>query len=201
MNELLVSVDLGSVTFGGAGFSKSGLLWVQSWKLRGGSNEHPGARWQRLREILGSLERPTQVAYEKVAMHASSTLECAAKCGRLREPEVTRHGRNLMCRRCGSSARRVQRMNVAAAHAYGAGEAMLMEWCFTVGVVPVEVHTSAVKAAATGKGGGAGTAKADIVAAAHQRWPGVTFPTPDAADAAFVGLAAARSLGWAQLKP
>lgn len=54
---------------------------------------------------------------------------------------------------------------------------------------------SDVKRAATGKGGGKGTAKADMLRAARARWPHLVFEDDNAADAAFIGRALRVELG------
>ena len=192
----LVGVDLGSVMAGCSRFEGSELAWAKPWKLRTyRKGEHPGTKWARLRGFLEALDQPDYVAYEKVVMHQSSAVNCS-RCGNLRKGQYRGRGAGLRCAKCGNRAARRTRMNVDAAHAYGAGEALLLEWCFGFGVTPIEIHTSAVKIAAVGKGGGAGTAKEDILLAARARWPGVEFKNHDVADAAFIGLAAAQQLGW-----
>lgn len=190
----IVGLDFGSVNFGVAEFVGAELVWASAVRISGSGAEHPGLRWQRLRELLLSLNRPSHVAYEEVLMHVSNTVECQ-RCGRIKA--TTGRGRNLRCARCRGQARRVERMNVKAAHAYGAGEGLALEWACSVGAEVVPVHTTAVKLAALGKGGGAGTGKPEMLAAARERWAGVEFETHDAADAAFTGLAAAYKLGWA----
>lgn len=194
MSYRLVAVDLGSAFAACARFSGENLLWAKTWKLRSKKSEHPGAKWERFWNLLQALEPPSYVAYEKVQAHTSSGVKCQ-KCGTIKS--TIGAGRSLKCAKCKSRAKLIQRMNVDAAHAYGAGEALLLAWSYRLAVVPLEIHTSAVKLAAVGKGGGFGTAKADVLAAARSRWPAVEFETHDAADAAFVGLAALYDLGWA----
>lgn len=188
--DLLLALDLGSRFTGAALFRSGALEWAQVWPLGGGRGEHPGARYQRLRALLAAQETPTRLAYELVVMHLSSTAACA-RCGALGRAEA--RGRRS-CPRCGGPLHRRRHLNVAAAHAYGACRGVVLEWCFERGVPVLEVHTTAVKLAAVGKGGGAGTAKADVLRAARRRWPGMTFERDDAADAAFVGRAAIQRL-------
>src|SRR6201999_495048 len=91
--------------------------------------------------------------------------------------------------------------NVDAAHAYGGGEAILLAFCAEHGIELISVTVAAVKNAA-GKGGGPGTDKDAVLEAAEERWGGLhLFPTYDAADAAFIGLAAMIGLGKAQDTP
>lgn len=193
MSRDLVAIDLGSAFAGCARFDGETLLWAETWKIKGKPKDHPGLRWRRLRAFLEALERPTHIAYEKVRMHMSSFVKCP-KCGVIKA--TVGRGRTLRCAKCRSKARRIERMNVDAAHAYGAGEAELMAWCCPFNIVPIEIHTSAVKKAAVGKGSGPGTQKKNILAAARARWPQVEFDTDDASDAAFIGLSAAQGLGW-----
>ncbi len=194
----LIALDLGSTIAGCAIFEQDQLVRVETWRLRKRKRkgqekeEHPGAKWMRFREHLNTLGEPDYVAYEKVRMHSSSFIRCP-RCGIIKNHVGT--GKQRRCTTCGGPATRIPRANVDAAHAYGGCEAFLLEWCWEIGVIPIEIHTTAVKQVATGKGAGSGTAKADIVKAAKRRWPGIKF-TPDAADAAFVGLAAALELGW-----
>ena len=46
-----------------------------------------------------------------------------------------------------------------------------------------------------GKGGGAGTGKAEVLQAARDAWPHLDFPDDNAADAAWLGVAGLRGLG------
>lgn len=195
--SILLAVDLGATVTGWAIFRDGLLSSVGVWRVKRSQGEHPGERYSRLRRRLLDLKRvssirPDHVAYEKVQMHASSTVRCS-KCGVIRN--TTGRGKSLRCGKCGGPAFRQRMMNTLAAHAYGATEAYLHEYCFDLLIEPMEVHTSAVKKAATGKGAGKGTKKSDILAAARERWPDHKFKTDDAADAAFIGLHAVRELG------
>lgn len=79
-----------------------------------------------------------------------------------------------------------------ASQRWGGAEAILELWLEARGLrgpAVRKVHVSEVKMLATGKGGGKGTDKAGMLAAARRRWPGISFPDDNAADAAFVGLA------------
>jgi hypothetical protein len=172
------------------------LEWAITWRLQRGTKEHPGMRWVKLRGHLACLSGATAVAYERVEAHASSYVYCNTH-GAIKA--TVGYGRGLRCARCMRPVARRQRMNVAAAHSYGACEGLLLEWCCNLGLVPSEVHTSAVKTTAVGKGAGAGTKKPDILAAARARWPEIDFSDDNAADAAFIALTAARRLGWAPL--
>lgn len=85
--------------------------------------------------------------------------------------------------------------SVYASHKWGGAEAMLEMWLESRGFREnqvVKIHVAAVKALAVGKGGGKGTQKESILAAARRRheWAGIEFPDDNAADAAYVGLAA-----------
>lgn len=71
-----------------------------------------------------------------------------------------------------------------AAHIYGGMEAMLLAAMDTLGIVPLRVTVQDVKRAATGVGGGKRAGKAQVLAAAQERWPGVQGE--DEADAVFV---------------
>lgn len=198
----LLAVDLGATVTGWSIFVQGRLSSVGIWKLKRSPKEHPGERYSRLRQRLIDLGRvsqvrPSHVAYEKVHMHVSSSMKCPS-CGSVKIGGSTGRGKSRRCM-CGAPIVRKSMPNTLAAHAYGATEGYLLEYCFSLGLTPIEVHTSAVKKAATGKGGGKGTKKSDILTAAAARWPTHTFRTDDAADAAFIGLAAARRLGIAPL--
>lgn len=187
----LIALDPASTVTGAAQFRRDGTLeWAQDWKLRQSRSEHPGSRWQRLREMLRSLPEPVAVAVEDVKMHASTSYECKV-CG----ARAKGGGR---CGKCGGPVKRKRHMNVLAAHAYGGARSMIEEWCFEIGVDLTPIHTAAVKKAAVGKGGGKGTAKADILRAARARFPDAEIPGHDAADAIFVGVAAMQDLGWVE---
>ena len=188
---MILAFDLGAEITGWAKFSGFELEAAGSWTLRTSRREHPGKRWARLRTMFRNIVaisgRPDFVAYEKVMMHASGVITCSA-CGTIKS--YSGRGKSLRCGKCGKPARRRATMNVAAAHCYGATEAFLEEFCYEIGREPVTVHTSEVKKAATGKGGGLGTGKVAVLEAARARWPGIKFDNDNVADAAFVGLAA-----------
>ena len=74
-----------------------------------------------------------------------------------------------------------------AAHSYGAAMAVLQEWAIENELDYFSVPVSDVKQAATGKGGGAGTGKAEVLQAARDAWPHLDFPDDNAADAAWLG--------------
>ena len=82
---------------------------------------------------------------------------------------------------------------VDAAHAYGAAKGVLLAWCELQRLEFCSVPIAALKRAAVNKGGGSGTGKKEVLAAARERWPHHKFKTDDASDAAFVGLAALRT--------
>lgn len=84
----------------------------------------------------------------------------------------------------------------AAPVAYGGAKAVMelvVVGEYDLPLIPI--HTADVKIAAVGKGGGKGTDKAAILEAARRRWPGLEIPDHDAADAAFVGVAALEGRG------
>lgn len=83
----------------------------------------------------------------------------------------------------------------AAAQVYGAGLGTLRSWAVERGIPCQPIPVSAVKRAATGKGGGPGTDKEAVLAAARTRWPELVF-TEDSADSAFAGVAALVELGF-----
>lgn len=84
---------------------------------------------------------------------------------------------------------------VSAAHAYGGSKAVLLAWCEGNEIEYTSVPISAVKRMATGKGGGAGTGKTEVLEAAQKRWPQHIFEHDDVSDSAFVGLACIDELG------
>lgn len=165
------AVDLGSRLTGWAvldGALRPGreLLSAGVWHLEPrGRTQSPGVRWLRLRTLLDqvldvSRVAPDVVAYEEVRNHTSR-----AAGGR-------------------------PTFNVNAAHAYGAAEGCLLAWTAARELEVVSVPVAEIKRAALGKGGGKGTGKPEVLAAARARWPHHRFPTDDVADAAFIGVAA-----------
>lgn len=81
-----------------------------------------------------------------------------------------------------------------AAHAYGALIGVIQLTASEYGIPYTTVTVSEVKQIAVGKGGGKGTDKEAILAAADKRWPGHVFETDDEADARFIALATERKL-------
>lgn len=177
----IFAVDLGSDRAGWAYLdteARAGreLLSAGLWRLQTARTESKGVRWLRFRRLLDeavdiSRLRIDLVAYEEVRNHGSSRMVSDRKTGRPR--------REVM-------------FNVAAAHAYGAAEAELLAWCEGRRLEFASVTVAEIKSAATGKGGGKGTAKGDVLAAAARRWQRATFETDDVSDAAFIALAACR---------
>ena len=164
------SVDLGSRLVGWAYHGESGLVSAGVWNLEPRRSQSRGVRWLRFRRLLDDVVEISRlpidlVAYEEVRAHVSR--------GKKGEP----------------------RMNVAAAHAFGASEAMLQAWCEERRLDFTSVQISAVKTAALGKGGGKGTSKKEVLAAAKARWPHLVFEDDNAADAAFIGRAVRIELG------
>lgn len=175
----VLSIDLGGERVGRSFFkSEPGrepqLLDVGVWLIQHRSRtESPGVRWLRLRQYLDEVFtvsglRPDLVAYEEVRSHTSH---------RPGGPPT---------------------FNVFAAHAYGAGQGILLAWCAQNGLEVKSQPIATIKAAATGKGGGPGTDKAAVLAAARLRWPFNEFVDDNASDSAFIGLAALIELGRAQ---
>ncbi|HAX82405.1 MAG TPA: hypothetical protein DCY40_07560 [Actinobacteria bacterium] len=142
------------------------LLSAGVWDLQPTARtQSPGVRWLRLRANLDNVLdvsgiRPDVVAYEEVRNHTSRTAG----------------GRPTF--------------NVNAAHAYGASEGCLLAWVAARGLEVVSVPVAEIKRAALGKGGGKGTGKAEVLAAARARWPHHRFHTDDVADAGYIGVAA-----------
>lgn len=127
-----------------------------------------GERWRRL--LSGMLQRardesPDLLAYEEVLYHQGRT-----KSGELRQ-------------------------NWIAAHRYGGCEALLWIVAERVGLEVAKIGVAAPKKLALGKGGGKGTGKDEMIAAARERWPHVDIATSDAADAAWIGSAVLHRLG------
>jgi hypothetical protein len=92
-----------------------------------------------------------------------------------------------------------------AAQCWGAAEGVLELWLHQRGIKPGQVqrvHVADVKMLATRKGGGVGTDKKAILAAARARadWKHIEFRDDNAADAAFVALAALMGLPAARDK-
>ena len=136
-----------------------------AWKLRAGNVQTPGIPYLRLRGHLDQID--------------SSGIALVAY------EDVKRHGRPGQ--RGGS--------NTAAAQAYGGARAILWTWAGERGLDYVGVAVGSIKKAALGKGGGKGTGKAEMMAAAEARWPRFAPWSEDAADAAFVGVAASLAVG------
>lgn len=173
----LLAVDLGSSKAGWAYYVGPELLSAGTWDLEPKRHQSRGMRWLRLRAALESVPDVSGLTVELVAYE-----------------EVRRHSSRL------PGGKEV--MNVAAAHAYGAAEGVLLAFCEARGLQFTSVAIGDIKRAATGKGGGAGTDKAAVYDAAAARWPRI-FPAQerapefDAADAAFIGLATLIELGEA----
>lgn len=178
----LLAVDLGSRRVGYSYFRGAELVMVGAWELETKRTESPGFRWIRFRSFLDSIVEVSRLridvlAYEEVRNHVSP-----GKGGR-------------------------PSFNVSAAHAYGASQAILLSWADGRRIPYSSVTIAAVKAAATGLGGGKGTDKDSVLAAARARWPRQmelatsrvrNFESPyDEADAAMVGLAMLIQLGEA----
>jgi hypothetical protein len=85
-----------------------------------------------------------------------------------------------------------------AAHIYGALLGIVLKVCEEHQIEHIGISVAAIKREATGKGGGAGTGKQDMLAAAALRWPDERMADDNEADARFVALAAARELGGVQ---
>lgn len=79
---------------------------------------------------------------------------------------------------------------VLAGHVYGGIIAVIELVCYDHRLQTVGVNVSTVKRQATGKGGGPGTDKAAMVAAAQARWAFDFPPSADEADALWVAAAA-----------
>lgn len=169
------SVDLGSARTGWAYMDGSDLLSVGVWQLTSHRQQSWGVRWMVLAQRLEEVISVSGLQIDLVAFE-----------------EVRNHTSRVKGR---------VTMNVNAAHAYGASKAHLLTWCERHKLEFTSVTIQDVKGAATGKRGGKGTAKADVLSAARARWRHHQFETDDAADAAFVGLAAQLGLGWIQPDP
>lgn len=182
----LLAIDLGSRRVGWSYFRGAELLSVGAWELDTKRTESPGFRWIRLRSYLDSVLEVSRLridvlAYEEVRNHVSR-----GKGGR-------------------------PSFNVSAAHAYGAAEGVLLAWADEKRLHYSSVTVQAVKAAATGLGGGKGTDKEAVLAAARKRWPAQFSrlsdhayerePPYDEADAAMIGLAMLIQLGDAAATP
>ena len=151
------------------------LLSVGVWHLTSHRQASWGVRWMILAQRLNEVVDVSALEIELVSFE-----------------EVRSH----TSRRGGKVA-----FNVDAAHAYGASKACLLTWCDRNKLEYSSVTVQDVKGAATGKRGGKGTSKAHVHAAARARWPRHTFETDDAADAAFIALAAQINLGLIQSDP
>lgn len=160
----IFAVDLGSERCGWAYLDGSDLLSVGVWRLRTKRVQSWGVRWLVFERRLAEVVQVSGLTIDLVAFE-----------------EVRNHSSR--------SAGRT-RMNVDAAHAYGAAKGHLLAWCERHGMEFTGVTVQDVKYAAVGKRGGRGTSKDDVLAAARERWPRHLFETDDAADAAFIGIAA-----------
>lgn len=180
----LLAIDLGSRRVGWAFFRGAELVAVGAWELETKRTESPGFRWIRFRSFLESVLQVSRLrvdvlAYEEVRNHVSR-----GKGGR-------------------------PSFNVSAAHAYGGAQAILLEWADSHRIPYSSVPVQRVKAAATGLGGGKGTDKESVLAAARRRWPRLFLPLEapfrespfDEADAAMIGLAMLIDLGEAEPTP
>jgi len=177
----VLAIDLGGELVGWAVFDGAVLYQAGTWTIYDRRRtESPGMRWIRLRSALSSAlgrlgfdpHDPRVVAYEEVRNHTSH------------RPEG-----------------RAPTFNVAAAHAYGGAQAILLAWCAENHLEVKSQPIATVKAAATGLGGGKGTDKAAVLAAAEARWPSIGFVDYNASDAAFIGWAALIELGLAPPTP
>jgi Holliday junction resolvasome RuvABC endonuclease subunit len=79
----------------------------------------------------------------------------------------------------------------AAAHAYGGLRAIMLNCCAQRGIPYLPINVQHVKVAAGLPPAGK---KAQVLAAARLRWPGVDFATDDEADARWIAEAAATKL-------
>jgi len=181
----ILAVDLGSRLCGWAYFVGPDLVGAGTWDLEPPRHQSRGVRWLRLTANLDAIVaggNPVDlVVFEEVRRHESFPKDRKGKAGI---------------------------PNFAAAHAYGGAKAHLEAWVERSrppGCPPDEgmqissVTIGDIKRAATGKGGGIGTDKAAVYEAAEKRWPQHFQPGDrpeyDAADAAFLGLAALIELG------
>lgn len=181
----LLAVDLGSRLVGWAYFVGPDLIGAGTWDLEPPRHQSRGVRWLRLTAALDAIVaggNPVDlVVFEEVRRHKSFPRD---RKGKAPIP------------------------NFAAAHAYGGAMAHLEAWVERQrppGCLPDEgmqissVAIADIKRAATGKGGGKGTDKAAVYEAAERRWPRHfqigDKPEFDAADAAFIGLAALIGFG------
>jgi hypothetical protein len=165
------SVDLGSKWTGWAYFVDGKLLTAGRWELESKvGKESDGVRWLRLHARLDEVLQVSKYRPDLVVYEA-----------------VQRH----------MSGGPKPVPNFLAAHAYGGAQAVLLSWCAANSLEHMGVHISGVKAAATGLGGGKGTDKEAVLAAARRRWPSLAWPDGgfDKADAAFIGLAALIGFG------
>lgn len=81
-----------------------------------------------------------------------------------------------------------------AAQVYGGFEAQITEFAESRGLPYEGIHTSEVKQAATGKGGGRGTGKDAVVEAAQTRWPDIPIEDDNHADALWISEVAANRI-------
>jgi Holliday junction resolvasome RuvABC endonuclease subunit len=216
----LLALDLGGAIVGWAtlGPDPPYLASVGAWSISDRNRkESPGVRWIRLRQKLDEAlvaGRPDLCVYEEVRAHMAHVPEKLSAGGE-KVKTVAVHLRRQCydlplatqalfrpildeLDRAIATLKQPPAMNTDAAHAYGAAEGILLAWCAENGLEVKSQPIASVKAAATGKGGGPGTGKEEVLAAARVRWGGVhAFPGYDAADAAFIGLAALIELGMA----
>jgi len=194
------------------------LTGVGTWSIADRNRkESPGVRWIRLRQKLDEAlasGRPDLCAYEEVRAHMSPAADepttAAERILRLAR-EGYKRSRTLPpgdraaieavlddIAGVAATIHKPRPTNIAAAHAYGAAEGILLAWCAENQLEVKSQPIASVKMAALGKGGGSGTGKEEVLAAARARWGAVhSFPGYDASDAAFIGLAALIELGLA----
>ena len=168
----ILAFDLGS-EFTGVAYMESGSLqWSTTWELVAKRIESPELRWMRFEKNLSGLIVKDRLRIDLVAF------------------EEVRSHRNPK-----------GGYNTTAAHQYGGCRAILIKWCGDrLGKPFVSVTVQEIKTAATGKGGGKGTSKEDVLKAAKARWPKLGIAGYDAADAAFIAVCAHESYspdgGW-----
>jgi hypothetical protein len=173
MNPLggLLAIDLGARLAGWAYYRDAALVQCGTWDIEPPRGSSIGIRWLRFVAHLDTLADANPV--DIVAYE-----------------QVSRHE------------------GTSAAHAYGGAKSHLEAWIARrrgpdlppdQGLQVTSVTVADVKLAAVGKGGGPGTDKAAVHAAAEARWPDHFRPGKapefDRADAAFIGRAALMQLG------
>lgn len=163
-----LALDLASQRVGWALFRDKALVKGGTWVLSEGK-EPPGKRWLKLLHHLNSFQRVHGVELHQVAYE-----------------EVTFHNADN---------------GWMSAHRWGGALAIMQLWLESVRVRKVlRINVVDVKMVALGRGGGQGTDKDAMLAAARRRpgWEHVHFPDDNAADAAFVGLAAVHGMAEAR---